>query len=61
MNGPMYEHEVAYQRIRDAAPVMLEALQAYVDAYDNATGTIHVNDKIRAAIAKALGQEGGAL
>lgn len=37
-----------------AAADLLAACQAYVAAYDAGTGTIHVNDQIRAAIAKAL-------
>ncbi len=45
-----------------AAADLLAACQAYVAAYDAGTGTIHVNDQIRAAIAKALptSEEAGA-
>lgn len=48
--GPHSPHTFA------AAPVMLEALRAYVKAYDDGTGTIHVNKQIRAAIAAAEGE-----
>ncbi len=52
----------ANARLIAAAPDLLAALQAYVTAYDAGTGTIHVNDQIRAAIAKALptSEEAGA-
>ena len=39
-----------------AAADLLSACQAYASAYDEATGTIHVNAQIRAAIARATAQ-----
>lgn len=39
-----------------AAPDLLEACLAYVEAYDAGTGTVHVNKQMRAAIAKARGE-----
>ena len=45
----------ANARLIAAAPDLLEACEAYVRAYEDVTGTIHVNDRVRAAIAKARG------
>lgn len=36
-----------------AAPELLDAVQSYVDAYDNATGTVYLIDQMREALAKA--------
>lgn len=36
-----------------AAPDLLAACEAYAAAYDAGTGTVYINDQMRAAIAKA--------
>lgn len=55
-NGNQKQIE-ANARLIAAAPDLLAACQAYVKAYDETTGTIHVNGKMRAAIAKATEPE----
>jgi hypothetical protein len=53
----LYDHEVAYEQVRNAAPDLLEALEALDD---RVWFIIGINDpaiaKSRAAIAKATGK-----
>lgn len=39
-----------------AASDMYEALEAYVSAYENGTGTVYIIDQVRNALAKARGE-----
>lgn len=54
--GNLYPHEIAYQRIRDAAPDLLAALENLLAVHEGEGGTMyHAGDIARAAIAKAKG------
>lgn len=53
---PTTDTQDANARLIAAAPDLLAACEAYAEAYDAATGTIHVDPAIRAAIARAKGE-----
>ena len=46
----------ANARLIAAAPDLMAACEAYIAAYDGATGTVYVVDQIRSAITKARGE-----
>lgn len=39
----------------DVQAVLIDAVRSYVEAYDNATGTVYLIDQMREALAKATG------
>lgn len=65
MAGPTRQHEIdaiaawntrkccpKYERLVDTNYAYYCALEAYCDAYDAGTGTVHVNARVRAALAE---------